>query len=37
MMKRAEVLPSKFPLESRYGVLQERFARCSEHNVINIK
>jgi hypothetical protein len=37
MMKRAEVLHGKFLLEGRYGVLQERCARCSEHNVINIK
>jgi hypothetical protein len=24
-------------LEGRYGVLQERYARCGEHIVINIK
>jgi hypothetical protein len=37
MMKRVEVLRSKFQLEGRYGVVQEHCARCSEHNVINIK
>jgi hypothetical protein len=37
MVKKAEVLYGEFPLESRYGVLQERHARCGEHNVINIK
>jgi hypothetical protein len=37
MVKRAEVLLGKFPLEGRYGVLQEHCARCGEHNVINIK
>jgi hypothetical protein len=37
MVKRAEVLHGEFPLEGRYGVLQECCARCSEHNVINIK
>jgi hypothetical protein len=37
MVKRAEVLHGEFPLERRYGVLQERCARCGEHNVINIK
>jgi hypothetical protein len=37
MVKRAEVLHGEFPLEVRYGVLQERCARCGEHNVINIK
>jgi hypothetical protein len=37
IVKRAEVIHDEFPLESRYGVLQERCARCGEHNVINIK
>jgi hypothetical protein len=37
VVKRVEVLHDEFLLESRYGVLQERCARCSEHNVINIK
>jgi hypothetical protein len=37
MVKGAEVLHSEFPLEGRYGVLQERCAGCGEHNVINIK
>jgi hypothetical protein len=37
MMKRAEVPHGEFPLEGRYGVLHERYARCDEHNVINIK
>jgi hypothetical protein len=37
VVKRVEVLHSEFPLKSRYGVLQERCARCGEHNVINIK
>jgi hypothetical protein len=32
----AEVLHGEFPLEGGYGVLRERRARCSEHNVINI-
>jgi hypothetical protein len=37
VVKRVEVLHGEFLLESRYGVLQERCARCGEHNVINIK
>jgi hypothetical protein len=37
MVKRAEVLHGEFLLEGRYGVLQECCARCSEHNIINIK
>jgi hypothetical protein len=37
MVKRGEVLHGEFPLESRYGVLQERCPRCGEHNIINIK
>jgi hypothetical protein len=37
MVKRAEVLHVEFLLEDRYGVLQECCARCSEHNIINIK
>jgi hypothetical protein len=37
MVKRAEILHGEFLLERRYGVLQERCARCGEHNVINIK
>jgi hypothetical protein len=37
MVKMAKVLHGEFPLESRYGVLQEYCARCGEHNVINIK
>jgi hypothetical protein len=37
MVKRVEVLHGEFLLEGRYGVLQERCARCDEHNVINIK
>jgi hypothetical protein len=37
MVKRDEVLHGKFPLDGRYGALQERCARCTEHNVINIK
>jgi hypothetical protein len=37
MVKRAEVLHGEFPLDCRYGVLQECCARCGEHNVINIK
>jgi hypothetical protein len=37
MVKRVEVLHGEFPLEGKYGVLQERCARCGEHNVINIK
>jgi hypothetical protein len=37
MVKRAEVLHGEFPFEGRYGVLQERCARCGEHNVISIK
>jgi hypothetical protein len=37
MVKRAEVLHGEFSLEDKYGVLQERYARCGEHNVINIK
>jgi hypothetical protein len=37
MVKRVEVHHDEFSLEGRYGVLQERCARCSEHNVINIK
>jgi hypothetical protein len=37
VVKRVEVLHDEFPLKSRYDVLQERCARCDEHNVINIK
>jgi hypothetical protein len=37
VVKRTEVLYGEFPLKSIYGVLQERCARCGEHNVINIK
>jgi hypothetical protein len=37
MVKRVEVLHGEFPFEGRYGVLQERYARCDEHNIINIK
>jgi hypothetical protein len=37
MVKRVEVLHGKLPLDGRYGVLQERCARCGVHNVINIK
>jgi hypothetical protein len=37
IVKRAEVLHGEFPLEGRYGVLQEHCARCRELNVINIK
>jgi hypothetical protein len=37
VVKRDEVLHCEFPLEGRYGVLQKRRARCSEHNVINIE
>jgi hypothetical protein len=37
MVKRVEVLHVEFPLQDRYGVLQERCARCGEHNIINIK
>jgi hypothetical protein len=37
MVKRTELFHGKFPLESRYGVLQKRYARCGEHNIINIK
>jgi hypothetical protein len=37
VVKRCEVLHGKLPLEGRYGVMQEWCARCSEHNVINIK
>jgi hypothetical protein len=36
MVKRVGVLHGEFPLESRYGVLQERCARRGEHNVMNI-
>jgi hypothetical protein len=37
IVKRVEVLHGEFPLEGKYDVLQERCARCGEHNVINIK
>jgi hypothetical protein len=37
MVKRAKVHHGEFLLEGKYGVLQERCAICSEHNVINIK
>jgi hypothetical protein len=37
MMKRVDVLHGEFPLEGRYGVLQEHCARCNKRNVINIK
>jgi hypothetical protein len=37
MMKRDEVLHDEFSLDGRYGVLQERCARCGEYNIINIK
>jgi hypothetical protein len=37
MVKVVEILHDEFPLEGRYGVLQERCARCGEHNIINIK
>jgi hypothetical protein len=37
MAERAEILHGEFSLESRYGVLQERCARCGVHNFINIK
>jgi hypothetical protein len=37
MVKRAKVFYDEFSLEGRYGVLEERCARCSEHNIINIK
>jgi hypothetical protein len=37
VVKRSEVLHGEFPLESRYGMLQECCARCGELNVINIK
>jgi hypothetical protein len=37
VVKMVEVLHGEFLLESKYGVLQERYARCDEHNVINIK
>jgi hypothetical protein len=37
MVKRAKILHGKFPLEGRYGVIQDRCARYDEHNVINIK
>jgi hypothetical protein len=36
MVKMAEV-QGKFLLEGRYGMIQERYAGCGEHNVINIK
>jgi hypothetical protein len=36
MVKRVGVLLGEFPLDSRYGVLQERCARRGEHNVMNI-
>jgi hypothetical protein len=34
---RPEVLHGQFPLQDRYGVLQEHCARYDKHNVINIK
>jgi hypothetical protein len=37
VVKRVKILHDEFSLKSRYGVLQERCARCGEHNVINIK
>jgi hypothetical protein len=37
MVKRVEVIHGEIPLEGRYGVLQERCARCGERNIINIK
>jgi hypothetical protein len=37
MVKKVDILHDKFPLEDKYGVLQERCARCGEHNIINIK
>jgi hypothetical protein len=37
MVKRAEVLHCEFLFDDRYGVLQERCARCDDHNIINIK
>jgi hypothetical protein len=37
IVKRVEILHGEFPLEGRYGVLQERCTRCGEHNIINIK
>jgi hypothetical protein len=37
MVKKTKVLHDEFPLEERYGVLQEHYARCGEHNVISIK
>jgi hypothetical protein len=37
MVKWDEVLHVEFPLEVGYGVLQEHYTRCGEHNVINIK
>jgi hypothetical protein len=37
MVKRVKVFYDEFPLEGRYGVLEERCARCSENNIINIK
>jgi hypothetical protein len=37
VVNRSEVVHGEFPLGGIYGVLQERCARCSEHNVINVK
>jgi hypothetical protein len=37
VVKRVKVLHGEFPLDGRYGVLQECCARCGENNVINIK
>jgi hypothetical protein len=37
VVKRSDVLHGELPLEGRYGVLQERCAKCNEHNVTNIK
>jgi hypothetical protein len=37
VVKRVKVHYGEFSLKCRYGVLQERCARCSEYNVINIK
>jgi hypothetical protein len=36
-MEGFEIVHAKLPLEGRYDVLQESYARCYKDNVVNIK
>jgi hypothetical protein len=37
MIEGPKILRGEFPLEGRYGLLQNCYAGCGEDNVINIK